>query len=214
MMLRLSLPASGLRILAIGAHPDDIEIGCGGTLLRLAGEGAVAAATWLVLSGDGARRDEARAGAAAILAGVPDVDVRVERFTDGYLPAEYAAVKDVIRGVAGADYHLVLVPRRDDAHQDHRLIGELAATELRDHLVLEYEIPKYDGDLGPVNFYATLPEAIASRKVEILLGTFATQLDRDWFTADLFRGLMRLRGVEARAPEGFAEGFAVRKAVV
>ena len=214
-MRRLSL-AGGmpLHVLAIGAHPDDIEIGCGGTLLRLVAEGAVSAATWLVLSGEGARVDEARNGAAAILAGVPRMDVRVERFRDGYFPARYEPIKDVLEDVASVDPGLVLVPRRDDAHQDHRLLAELAATVFRDHLILEYEIPKSDGDLGPANVYVDLPAAIVQRKVDVLMETFPSQRYRAWYTPDTFRGLMRLRGVEAHASYGFAEGFVSRKAVI
>jgi LmbE family N-acetylglucosaminyl deacetylase len=213
-MLPLQLPDHGLRVMVVGAHPDDIEIGCGGTLLRLVAAGAVESVTWLVMTGAGARVDEARAGAAAILAGVPRVTLRIESFEDGFLPQAYRDVKTVIREVAGQPHDLVLGPRRDDAHQDHRLLGELVATEFRDHLVLGYEIPKYDGDLGTVNLYAPLARSIVTRKVDILMRTFATQTDRAWFTPDVFEGLMRLRGVECRAPEGYAEGFVVQKAVI
>ncbi len=200
--------------MVVGAHPDDIEIGCGGTLLRLVAAGAVDAVTWLVMAGEGPRVDEARAGAAAILAGVPDVTVRIEAFDDGFLPAAYREVKGVIREVAAQPHDLVLAPRRDDAHQDHRLLAELVATEFRDHLVLGYEIAKYDGDLGTVNLYAPLTRAVVASKIDILMRTFATQAGRPWFTPDVFEGLMRLRGVESRAPEGFAEGFVVQKAVI
>jgi LmbE family N-acetylglucosaminyl deacetylase len=200
--------------MVVGAHPDDIEIGCGGTLLRLVAGGSVDAVTWLVMAGDGPRVDEARAGAAAILAGVPDVTVRIEAFEDGFLPAAYRDVKRVIREVAAEPHTLVLAPRGDDAHQDHRLLAELVATEFRDHLVLGYEIPKYDGDLGTVNLYAPLARATVMSKIDILMRTFATQVGRPWFTPDVFEGLMRLRGVQSRAPEGFAEGFVVQKAVI
>jgi LmbE family N-acetylglucosaminyl deacetylase len=213
-VLRLT-PGSGepLRVLAVGAHPDDIEIGCGGTLLRLVSEGSIAAATWLVLSGDGARADEARAGAAAVLAGVTDQEIRVDRIRDGYFPARYEQVKDALESVASRDVDLVLVPRHDDAHQDHRLIGELALTAFRDHLILEYEIPKYDGDLRSANLYATLSEETVARKVEVLMQTFASQLQREWFTPETFRALMRLRGIEARAASGYAEAFVCGKGV-
>ncbi len=200
--------------MVVGAHPDDIEIGCGGTLLRLVAAGAVDAVTWLVMAGEGARVDEARAGATAILAGVPDVAVRIEGFEDGFLPAAYREVKGVIREVAAQPYDMVLAPRRDDAHQDHRLLAELVATEFRDHLVLGYEIPKFDGDLGMANLYAPLTRATVASKIDILMRTFSSQAGRPWFTPDVFEGLMRLRGVESRAPEGFAEGFVVHKAVI
>jgi LmbE family N-acetylglucosaminyl deacetylase len=214
-VLRLTfVGGSPLHILAIGAHPDDIEIGCGGTLLRLVAEGRVAAVTWVVLSGEGSRADEARVGAAAFLAGADRVDVRVEGFRDGYFPASYEPIKDALEGLSPLRPDLVLVPRRDDAHQDHRLLGELAGTVFRDHLVLEYEIPKSDGDLGPMNLYLDLAEDVVQHKIDALMDAFPSQRHRAWFTAETFRGLMRLRGVEARAASGFAEGFVCRKAVV
>lgn len=213
-MMHLTLPDSApLRVLALGAHPDDIEIGCGGTLLRLAAEGRLASVAWVVLSGDEERAAEARAGAAALLPAVP-VDVRLETFRDGYFPARYEPIKDVLEDVASVDPDVVLVPRRADAHQDHRLLGELAGTVFRACLVLEYEIPKYDGDMGQPNVYVALSSAQVEQKIAILLGTFASQRARPWFTADTFRGLMRIRGVEARAEEGFAEAFTCRKAVL
>ena len=215
LLLRLTFAAEApLRVLALGAHPDDIEIGCGGALLRLIAEGRVAEVTWVVLSGDGPRPTEARAGADAILAGVPRVDVRLETFRDGYFPALFEPIKDVLESLGPVDPDLVLAPRRDDAHQDHRLLGELVGTVFRDHLVLEYEIPKYDGDLGPTNVYVDLPAAVVDRKVDVLMGAFPSQLGRAWFTAETFRGLARLRGVESRAASGYAEAFVCRKAVI
>jgi LmbE family N-acetylglucosaminyl deacetylase len=214
-VLRLTFAGgSPLHILAIGAHPDDIEIGCGGTLLRLVAEGKVAAVTWVILSGEGSRVDEARAGAAAFLAGVGSVEIRVEGFRDGYFPASYASIKDVLEGLSPLRPDLVLVPRRDDAHQDHRLLGELAGTVFRDHLVLEYEIPKSDGDLGRMNLYLDLADDVVQRKIDALMDAFPSQRHRTWFTPETFRGLMRLRGVEARTGGGYAEGFVCRKAVV
>jgi LmbE family N-acetylglucosaminyl deacetylase len=214
-VLRLTFAGgSPLHILAIGAHPDDIEIGCGGTLLRLVAEGSVAAVTWVVMSAEGPRADEARAGAEAFLAGVSRADIRVEGFRDGYFPALYEPIKDVLEGLAPLRPDLVLVPRREDAHQDHRLLGELAGTVFRDHLVLEYEIPKSDGDLGPMNLYVDLTAGVTERKIDTLMEAFPSQRHRSWFTPGTFRGLMRLRGVEARTGSGYAEGFVCRKAVV
>jgi LmbE family N-acetylglucosaminyl deacetylase len=214
-MLRLTFAGGApLHILALGAHPDDIEIGCGGTLLRLIDEGRVASATWVVLSGDGPRSAEARAGADAILAGVPRVDVRLEDFRDGYFPAHFEPIKDVLEDLGSPDPDLVLVPRRNDAHQDHRLLAELAGTVFRDHLVMEYEIPKYDGDLGPTNIYVELRPAVVDQKVDILMDVFPSQLRRAWFSAETFRSLLRLRGVESRAASGYAEAFICRKAVI
>jgi LmbE family N-acetylglucosaminyl deacetylase len=214
-VLRLTFSGGApLHIVALGAHPDDIEIGCGGTILRLVEEGRVASATWVVLSGDGQRSVEARAGADAILAGVPRVDVRLEDFRDGYFPAHFEPIKDVLEGLGPIAPDLVLVPRRDDAHQDHRLLGELAGTVFRDNLVMEYEIPKYDGDLGPTNVYVELPGAVVDRKVDVLMHAFPSQLGRAWFSAETFRSLLRLRGVESRATSGYAEAFTCRKAVI
>ena len=213
-MLHLTLGGGPLRVLAIGAHADDIEIGCAGTLLRLAREGRIAAGTVAVMSASGARRAEAQAGAHATMGGVPEIVIRLEEFRDGFFPANYEPIKDAMEALTSVHPDLILVPRRDDAHQDHRLLGELAWTVFRDHLILEYEIPKYDGDLPKPNFYVDLPTWAVDRKIDLLLETFASQRDRSWFSAETFRGLMRLRGIEARASSGYAEGFICRKVVL
>ena len=214
-MLHVTLGEGGpLRVLAVGAHADDIEIGCAGTMLRLAREGRIAAVKWVVMSGSGVRRAEAQAGAQATLIGVPEIAVRLEEFRDGFFPANYEPIKDVLEELTSVHPDLILVPRRDDAHQDHRLLGELAWTVFRDHFILEYEIPKYDGDLPTPNLYVDLPTWAVDRKVDVLLETFASQRERSWFSAETFRGLMRLRGIEARASSGYAEGFICRKVVL
>jgi LmbE family N-acetylglucosaminyl deacetylase len=204
-----------IRLLCIGAHPDDIEIGCGGTISRLADEGALAELHWLVLSGNEIRAQEAAAGAAAFASGGPEPAVIVEAFRDGYFPSQQAAVKDrfeALKSTVSPD--LILTHRRDDLHQDHRTVAELTWNTFRDHLVLEYEIPKYDGDLGPVNVYVPLPEGALERKIERLMATFPSQHGRDWFEPEVFSAVARLRGLESRAPSGYAEGFVGRKLVL
>jgi LmbE family N-acetylglucosaminyl deacetylase len=215
-MQRLTFSGGGpVRLLAIGAHADDIEIGCGGTILRLSAEGRIAAAHWLVLSAGGDRIAEARAGAAAFTAGVPDTQVEIGDARDGYFPADYGAIKDRFERLkAQPAPDLILVPRRDDLHQDHRIVAEMAWTTFRDQLILEYEIPKWDADLAPPNAYVELSAETIERKASLLAETFVSQADRHWFSRETFVGLARVRGVECRAPGGYAEGFHARKLVL
>ncbi len=204
----------GLRLLVIGAHADDIEIGCGGTILRLIADGRVASVRWAVLSAAGTRAGEARTAAAAVLGDVP-AEVDIDDFRDGYFPYVGGAVKDRIQALAaGPAVDLVLTHRREDLHQDHRLVSELTWNAFRDHVVLEYEIPKYDGDLGTPNTYVELSEEIAGRKIEVLTSAFESQADKHWFSPETFRALLRLRGIECRAASGLAEGFTARKLLI
>jgi LmbE family N-acetylglucosaminyl deacetylase len=206
-MLKLELgAATQLRVLAIGSHADDIEIGCGGTLLRLAQEDEALELHWVVLSADGERADEARAGAAAFGA-----EAEVLGFRDAFF--RYGGeVKEFFEELKGRiEPDLVLTHHDADRHQDHRLVAELTWNTFRDNLILEYEIPKYDGDFGTPNVFFNLPAEVARRKVELLLSSFPSQRDKRWFTEDLFMGLMRLRGMECNAPTGFAEAFYARK---
>jgi len=199
-----------LRVLAIGAHSDDIEIGCGGTLLRLASEVQQLDLTWVVLSADGSRADEARAGAEAFGA----TTVEVEAYEDAFF--KYGReVKEHFEGLkARVAPDVVLTHHGSDLHQDHRLVAELTWNTFRDHLILEYEIPKYDGDLGAPNVFVQLDEEVARRKLEALQRCFPSQAGKPWFTDDVFRGLLALRGMESRAPSGFAEAFYGRKLAV
>jgi LmbE family N-acetylglucosaminyl deacetylase len=205
-VLRLELTGPRLRVLAIGSHPDDIEIGCGGTLLRLAQTVGELELHWVVLSGDAERAEEARASAATFGA-----DVEVHGFRDAFF--RYGGeVKGFFEELKGRiDPDLLLTHHDADRHQDHRLVAELTWNTFRDHLVLEYEVPKYDADLGTPNVFFPLEEEIARRKVELLLRSFPSQRDKRWFTDDLFMGLMRVRGVECNAPSGLAEAFYARK---
>ena len=213
-MHRLSIaPDRALRrVLAIGAHPDDIEIGCGGTLLALTRRHQDLHVTWVVLTGTGPRAEEARASAAGFLAGGGDVHVYGLR--DGFLPYGPEA-KEVFEELkASVDPDLVFTHTRDDLHQDHRIACELTWNTFRDHVILEYEVPKYDGDLGRPNVYVELSQELVQEKVELLRSHFSTQSGKHWFEAETFVGLMRLRGVEAHSASRYAEAFVGRKLVV
>ncbi len=204
-----------LRLLALGAHADDIEIGCGGTILRLAEQYPELEAHWVVFSGTSARADEARASAEAFLGGVEERRIVVHDFRDGYFPHLGGAVKDAFEALkADIEPDLILTHQRHDLHQDHRHVCELTWNTFRNHLILEYEVPKYDGDLGAPNLFVHLDRATCERKVSLIMEHFATQLDRRWFTDDLFRSILRLRGMESNAPEGMAEAFYSRKLAV
>jgi LmbE family N-acetylglucosaminyl deacetylase len=206
--LRFDGPADRpLRLLCLGAHADDLEIGCGGTVLTLTASRRVDV-TWVVFSGEGARQEEARRGAAAFLAGAHASRVFLETFRDGYFPAEWAAIKDRCEALRReSEPDLILTHHRHDRHQDHRVLAELAWNTWRNHTILEYEIPKYDGDLGHPTLHVPLSRETAGRKVEAILETFASQQGRHWFDAETFRGLLRIRGIECAAPEGYAEAF-------
>jgi LmbE family N-acetylglucosaminyl deacetylase len=214
-MRPLSLAASAdapLRVLAIGAHPDDIEIGCGGTLLSLAAASAVSSATFLVVTGEGRRAEEAAAASELFRPGC-DVTLRLGGLPDGRLPAYWNDVKNLLESVAAeSSYDVVLVPSRHDAHQDHRLIAELTPTVWRDHLVLGYELPKWDGDFGQPTVFVPLSEELAREKVRRLHKAFPSQAGRDWWDEETFLGLARLRGMESRSR--YAEAFTMHKATL
>jgi LmbE family N-acetylglucosaminyl deacetylase len=195
----------------VGAHSDDLEIGCGGLILSLARRWPALEVRWVVLAAQGERAEEARRSAEAFLHGVRDQAVEVHAFRDGYLPYDGGAGKDVFEGLKAFEPDVVLTHTRDDLHQDHRLVCELTWNTFRDHLVLEYEIPKWDGDLGRPNVYVPLDDEIVERKLELLNMHFGTQRVKHWYDVEVFRGLMRLRGMECRSSSGYAEGFVGRK---
>lgn len=208
--LDLARPGKTLRVLALGAHSDDIEIGAGGAILSWIASGAEVSVDWCALSAPGERADEARASAMEFLAGAKQAEVHLGEFRDGYFPAERTAVKDWVEGLKRLEKpDVVLCHQRNDAHQDHRVVCELAWNTFRDHLILEYEIPKWDGDLGQPNIYVPLSEEVLARKIELLHKHFGTQRSKAWFDDETFRGLARLRGVECR--ERYAEAFFARK---
>lgn len=214
--LTLGGPGRGpLSLLCLGAHADDIEIGCGGTLLRLLEERRGVSVHWVVFSGSAARAQEARRSAAQMLKQARHSTVRVERFRDGFLPFDGPAVKEVFEALKGqVDPDLVFTHYRDDRHQDHRLISDLTWNTFRDHTILEYEIPKFDGDLGIPNLFVPLPDRIRRRKVRHLMSAFPTQSGKRWYSPETFDALMRLRGIECGDGAGYAEAFHVRKLVL
>jgi LmbE family N-acetylglucosaminyl deacetylase len=215
-MLPFTLGTAGqpLRLLCLGAHSDDIEIGCGGTLLRLFGE-RHCIVHWVVFAASPQRVSEARSSAEAFLAGAKESTVLIRDFKESYFPYVATEIKDFFEELKrSVTPDVVLCHRRQDVHQDHRTIAELAWNTFRNHLVLEYEIPKYEGDLGQPNLFVPLSKQTAERKVELLLTHFQSQLTRTWFRADTFHGLMSVRGIECNAPDGRAEGFYLRKSVL
>jgi LmbE family N-acetylglucosaminyl deacetylase len=204
-----------LEVLCLGAHCDDIEIGCGGMVLRLTEEFPAARFHWVVLSSDDVRGGEAQRSAEHFLVDAGKQDIRIERFRESYFPWVGAEIKDYFEELrTEIDPDLILTHHRHDRHQDHRLVAELTWNTWRDHLILEYEIPKYDGDLGSPNVFIALDEATARRKVDGIIDHFPSQRRRAWFDADTFQALLRLRGMEANAPSRFAEGFYGSKVVV
>ena len=214
-MLNLTAAEPPRRVLAIGCHADDIEIGCGGTLLTLARSTHGLEVDWVVLAAPGERGAEARASAAAFLEGVAEARVEVHEFRDGFLPYVGGEVKAVFEELKGrVDPQLVLTHAGYDFHQDHRLACELTWNTFRNHLILEYEIPKVDGDLGRPNAYVPLTAEVVERKLELIGQHFPSQAGKHWFDRDTFLGLMRLRGLEAVAPDRYAEAFTSRKLVL
>ncbi len=205
---------SKLRLLFLGAHSDDIEIGCGAAVLRLARECRGAAVHWVVFASTPERADEARGSAAEFLAGFSKPKVEVLSFRDSHFPSQIADIKSRFESLKASEPHLVFTHCRQDLHQDHRVINELTWNTFRDHAILEYEVPKYDGDLASPNFFVPVDAESASAKARLLVKHFGTQRAKHWFTEDLFLGLMRLRGVECRSESGFAEAFYARKIVI
>ncbi|WP_342237886.1 PIG-L deacetylase family protein [Inquilinus sp. OTU3971] len=213
-MKQLPLAKRGdrLSVLCLGAHSDDIEIGAGGTILSLISEGVLLDVHWCVLSATGIRAREAKDSALAFLDGAASHNIELAEFEDSYFPSQTRDIKKrltALRDRVAPD--VIFTHARDDAHQDHREVNRLTTNIFRNHLVLEYEIPKWDGDLSQHNTYVPLTEAIMDRKVELLLKYFGTQRSKDWFDDLTFKGLARLRGIECRAEERFAEAFTSRK---
>lgn len=217
-MLALGLnvdPTREYRILCLGAHCDDIEIGCGGAMLALAREYKNLQVWWVIFTSTPERAREARTSAAAFLTEVANKTILIYAFRDGYLPQLGQEVKErfeMIKHDFSPD--VIFTHYRQDLHQDHRLISDLTWQTFRDHLILEYEIPKYDGDFGSPNLFVLLDEPICRRKIDSLLEAFPSQREKRWFSRELFLAILRLRGMEANAPSGYAEGFYCRKTVL
>jgi LmbE family N-acetylglucosaminyl deacetylase len=198
-------------VLLLGAHCDDIEIGCGATVLQMCARWPDTRFVWVTLSSEADRAAETRAAAACLMRGARDSVVYVESFRGGYLPHDGAAVKDYFESLKIHAPDVIFTHYRNDLHQDHRFVNELTWNTFRNQLVFEYEIPKFDGDLGVPNVFVPVTRSQLTRKTEILLECFPSQRARSWFTRDTFEALARLRGIECNAPEGYAEAFYGRK---
>jgi LmbE family N-acetylglucosaminyl deacetylase len=215
-MVGLLLPnRRPIRVLCLGAHCDDIEIGCGGTILNLVAAKADLEIRWIVFSSNEGRKREALKSADAFLGSAVNKQVIIYSFRDGFLPYVGGAIKDRFEELKTEfSPDLILTHYGRDLHQDHRLISELTWNTFRNHLILEYEIPKYDGDFGSPNVFAPLNELICRRKIETIIGAYQTQREKSWFARDLFLSVLRVRGMEANASSGYAEGFYCRKGLV
>ena len=203
------------RILCLGAHCDDVEIGCGGTVLKLLEARPDVHVDWIVFTSDEKRAAEAYAGAAALLGAAAESNVVLRDFRQRYFPVVGAEIKEYFDELgASIEPDVIFTHYGRDLHQDHRVLSELTYNTWRDRLVLEYEIPKWDGDLGRPNVYVRLEQAHVDRKIQTIWDAFASQRDKHWFTKETFLALMRLRGVECKSPSGYAEAFHCRKLVL
>lgn len=204
-----------LKVLCLGAHSDDIEIGCGGTILRLLSEYEKVEVDWVVLGSSGQRDREAVASAGKLLSNAKKKNICVENFKDSYFPYIGREIKSYFEKLKKRVYpDIIFTHYRQDIHQDHRLISELTWNTFRDHMIFEYEVPKYDGDLGSPNFFVHLSGSTCEEKIDCILKSFQSQKENGWFTRDTFYSLLRLRGIELNAPDKYAEAFYCRKAVL
>src|SRR5579862_1351093 len=210
--LQLARPGERLSVLCLGAHSDDIEIGAGATLLSLLERGVDLDVHWCVLSGGGVREVEARKSAADFVMKTASARIEVMSFRDGFFPEQREAIKQWFESLkTRVEPDLILTHRHDDAHQDHRQVSSLTWNTFRDQQILEYEIPKWDGDMGRPNVYVPVSAAALDHKINLLIAHFGSQRSKQWFDEETFRGLARLRGMECRAPERYAEAFFGRK---
>jgi len=218
-MLTLNLPQNGtsrFKVLCLGCHSDDIEIGCGGTILQWLSSHKNLEIVWVIFSSGGREREkEARASAELFLGQAKQKEVMIKDFRDGFFPFDGTNIKTVFEDeLKKTSPDVILTHNRQDAHQDHRQIGELTWNTFRDHLILEYEIPKYDGDMGQPNVFVHLNAEASKKKVSYLMDAFQSQRGKRWFQEDTFFSLMRLRGMECNAPSGHAEAFYCRKVLL
>jgi LmbE family N-acetylglucosaminyl deacetylase len=217
-MIGLKLDVRGSaapRLLFIGAHCDDIEIGCGGTAMELLQRYPRAEIHWVVMSSGAQREREARRSAGMLLRGARSPRLQIHGFRNSFFPSEAAAIKECFEALKqSVSPDVIFSHHRDDLHQDHRIVGELTWNTFRNHMILEYEVPKYDGGLGSPAVLVPLKAATARRKVSVLMQAFATQQSKQWFSPETFNALMRLRGIECNSPSGYAEAFYARKLVL
>ena len=204
-----------LKILCVGAHSDDIEIGCGGTILRLLSEYDDVEVHWVVFGSSGQRDGEAVASANKFLADAKEKQIIIKNFKESFFPYTGGEIKNFFEELkTKTSPDIIFTHYLHDLHQDHRLVSELTWNTYRDHLILEYEIVKYDGDLGVPNLFVHLDETICRKKIEFIMDSFKSQEKKDWFTPDAFLSILRIRGIESKAPEKYAEGFYCRKVVL
>lgn len=207
-------PGLAYKVLCLGAHSDDIEIGCGGTILKLIEHYPNIVFQWVVFSASSERKKEAICSANKFLADVAQKQIIIKSFRDGFLPFIAVEVKEAFEQIKQTfNPDLIFTHYRSDAHQDHRLISDLTWNTFRNHLILEYEIPKYDGDLGNPNFFVPLESSICQDKIKHLIDSFPSQKDKQWFSEETFLAILRIRGIESNAPDKYAEAFHVRKIV-
>ena len=203
------------QVLCLGAHSDDIEIGCGGTILKLIETFPELSVYWVVFGATEKRQEEAFTSANAFLEGSSQRNVMIKGFKDGFFPYVGAEIKESFEQLKKEiSPDIILTHYRHDLHQDHRLISDLTWNTFRDHMILEYEIPKYDGDLGSPNVFVHLSESIYQKKIAYLMKYFATQVNKQWFTEETFSSILRLRGIESNSLTKYAEAFYCRKAVL
>ncbi len=216
-MINLSIENKGadcIEVLCLGAHSDDIEIGCGGTLLRFKKLFRKLRFHWVVFSASGARGQEATKGA-ELFASNSDTKIVLKNFRDGFLPYDASDIKDSFEEMKGqVNPDLIFTHWKGDAHQDHRLLSDLTWNTFRNHLILEYEVPKYDGDMGRPNLFVPLDTPLYENKIDHLFEAFPSQRAKRWFDRETFLGLMRIRGMECNAASGYAEAFHCRKLVL
>lgn len=204
-----------LKVLCLGAHADDIEIGCGGTVLRITEETKNAEICWTVFSGDDKRLNEAKKSAELFLENAHSKEIVVHKFRESYFPFIGDRIKDCLEKLKhGFSPDIIFTHYGHDAHQDHEMISRLTWSTFRDHFIMEYEIPKYDGDLSTPNLYVHLNESLVKKKIGLVLGNFLTQKEKPWFTEDTFRSILRLRGIESNSPSKYSEAFHCRKIVL
>ena len=202
-------------ILCLGAHADDIEIGCGGTILKLLQQHEGVQVYWVVLSASAQRAEEARRSSRQFLAGAGTSKVILKEFRDGYFPYTGDAIKDFFFELqSDVQPNIVFTHRREDLHQDHRMVSDLTWNTFRDHLILEYEIPKYEGDLGQPNVFVPIDEPTCAHKINSIVESFPGERGKTWFSEDTFWSLLRIRGVECKSPSKFAEGLYCRKMIL
>ena len=214
-MLKFKLnEAEPIHILCLGAHSDDIEIGCGGTILKLIETYPNIICNWVVFSSNSQREGEAYESASRFLKNAKEKNIIIKHFRDGFFPFTGIEIKEYFEELK-QDFQpdIVFTHYRNDSHQDHRLISDLTWNTFRNHLILEYEIPKYDGDLGSPNFFVQLDELICHEKINYIIDSFKSQKGKQWFTEDTFLSILRIRGIESNAPNKYAEAFYCRKVV-